>query len=92
MPFTLVDEKLIRKHRALPIHRRGNRLFLAVSDPTNDRALEEIRFNTGMATDAILVEEDKLAGHRSGDRCPGHDHDGPHGHGPGQPRHRQRGR
>jgi type IV pilus assembly protein PilB len=61
MPFTLVDEKLIRKHRVLPIHKRGNRLFLAVSDPTNDRALEEIRFNTGMATDAILVEEAKLA-------------------------------
>jgi type IV pilus assembly protein PilB len=61
LPFSLVDEKLLRKHRALPIHRRGNRLFLAVSDPTNDRALEEIRFNTGMATDAILVEEEKLA-------------------------------
>jgi type IV pilus assembly protein PilB len=61
MPYALVDEKLIRKHRALPIRKRGNRLFLAVSDPTNDRALEEIRFNTGMATDAILVEETKLA-------------------------------
>ncbi|WP_296899120.1 type IV-A pilus assembly ATPase PilB [Thiohalocapsa sp.] len=61
LPFTLVDEKLIRKHRVLPIHKRGNRLFLAVSDPTNDRALEEIRFSTGMATDAILVEEAKLA-------------------------------
>jgi type IV pilus assembly protein PilB len=61
MPFTLVDEKLIRKHRVLPIHRRGNRLFLAVSDPTNDRALEEVRFNTGLAADAILVEEAKLA-------------------------------
>jgi len=61
LPFAIVDEKLIRKHRALPIHKRGNRLFLAVSDPTNDRALEEIRFNTGMATDAILVEESKLS-------------------------------
>lgn len=61
LPFALVDQKLIRKHRVLPIHRRGNRLFLAVSDPTNDRALDEIRFNTGMATDAILVEESKLA-------------------------------
>jgi type IV pilus assembly protein PilB len=61
LPVSTVDEKLIRKHRALPIHRRGNRLFLAVSDPTNDRALEEIRFNTGLATDAILVEETKLA-------------------------------
>jgi len=61
MPLRLVDEKLIRKHRVLPILKRGNRLFLAVSDPTNDRALEEIRFNTGMATDTILVEEAKLA-------------------------------
>jgi type IV pilus assembly protein PilB len=61
LPVSTVDEKLIRKHRALPIHRRGNRLFLAVSDPTNDRALDEIRFNTGLATGAVLVEEIKLA-------------------------------
>jgi type IV pilus assembly protein PilB len=61
LPTNLVDEKLIRKHRALPLYRRGNRLFLALSDPTNDQALEEIRFNTGLATDAVLVEEDKLA-------------------------------
>ena len=61
LPSSLVDEKLIRKHRALPIFRRGNRIFLALSDPTNDQALEEIRFNTGLATDAVLVEEDKLA-------------------------------
>ncbi len=60
LPLNLVDERLIRKHHALPLLRRGNRLFLAVSDPTNDQALEEIRFNTGLATDAILVEEDKL--------------------------------
>jgi len=61
MPLNLVDEKLIRKHRALPLFRRGNRIFLALSDPTNGQALEEIRFNTGLATDAVLVEEDKLA-------------------------------
>jgi type IV pilus assembly protein PilB len=61
LPLNLVDEKLVRKHRALPIYRRGNRLFLAVSDPTNHRALDEIRFNTGLATGAVLVEEEKLA-------------------------------
>jgi len=61
MPLNLVDEKLIRKHRALPLFRRGNRIFLALSDPTNGQALEEIRFNTGLATDAVLVEEDKLS-------------------------------
>src|SRR6056297_754170 len=56
LPLALVDERLIRKHHALPLHRRGNRLFVGISDPTNDRALEEIRFNTGMSTAAILVE------------------------------------
>ncbi|SDX57781.1 type IV pilus assembly protein PilB [Allochromatium warmingii] len=61
LPLTLVDERLINKHRALPLMRRGNRLFLAVSDPTNDQALEEIRFNTGLATDPILVDEQKLS-------------------------------
>lgn len=60
LPLNLIDEKLIRKHRALPLLRRGNRLFIALSDPTNDQALEEIRFNTGLATDAILVEEERL--------------------------------
>jgi type IV pilus assembly protein PilB len=61
LPVNLVDEKLIRRHRALPIYRRGNRLFIAVSDPTNHQALDEIRFNTGLTTDAVLVEENKLA-------------------------------
>ena len=61
LPLNLVDERLIRKHRALPVYRRGNRLFLALSDPTNDQALEEIRFNTGLSSEAVLVEENKLA-------------------------------
>jgi len=61
LPINLVDERLVRKHRALPLYRRGARLFLAVSDPTNDQALDEIRFNTGLTTEAILVEEAKLA-------------------------------
>ncbi len=60
-PSDLVGEKLVRKHRALPLFKRGNRLFLAVSDPTNHQGLDEIRFNTGMAAEAVLVEENKLA-------------------------------
>jgi type IV pilus assembly protein PilB len=60
IPFNIVDEKLIRRHRALPLYRRGSRLFLAISDPTNVLALDEIRFATGLAADAILVEQDKL--------------------------------
>jgi len=60
-PVKLVDEKLVRQHRALPLFKRGNRLFVAVSDPTNLSALDEIKFHTGITTEAILVEEDKLA-------------------------------
>ena len=61
MPNGLVEEKLVRKHHALPLIKRGNRLFLAVSDPTNHQGLDEIKFHTGLTTDAVLVEEDKLA-------------------------------
>lgn len=56
----LVEEKLIRRHHALPLFKRGNRLFIAVSDPTNLQALDEIKFHTGTNTEPILVEEDKL--------------------------------
>ena len=59
-PVSLVDEKLIRQHHTLPLFRRGNRLFVAVSDPTNLQALDEIKFHTGISTETILVEEDKL--------------------------------
>jgi type IV pilus assembly protein PilB len=60
LPTDLVEERLIRAHHVLPLYRRGNRLFLAVSDPTNHQGLEEIKFHTGLATDAVLVSEDKL--------------------------------
>ncbi len=55
-----VESKLVRQHHALPLFKRGNRLFLAVSDPTNLRALDEIKFHVGLGTEPILVEEDKL--------------------------------
>ncbi|HLA75718.1 MAG TPA: type IV-A pilus assembly ATPase PilB, partial [Gammaproteobacteria bacterium] len=55
-----VDSKLVRQHHTLPLFKRGNRLFVAVSDPTNLRALDEIKFHVGLNTEAVLVEEDKL--------------------------------
>ena len=61
IPRDLVKERLIRQHNALPLIKRGPRLFVAVSDPTNLQALDEIKFHTGVNTDAIVVEEDKLA-------------------------------
>ena len=61
VPRDLVKERLIREHNALPLVRRGARLFVAVSDPTNLQALDEIKFQTGVTTEPVLVEEDKLA-------------------------------
>lgn len=60
LPTKLVDEKLIRTHHALPLFKRGKRLFLGVSDPTNLHGLDEIKFHTGLATEAVVVEEKKL--------------------------------
>ncbi len=60
IPGNLVPESLIRQHHALPIQKRGNRLFVAISDPMNLAALDEFKFNTGITTEAILVEEHKL--------------------------------
>ena len=59
-PVKLVDEKIIRRHRVLPLFKRGTRLYVAVSDPTNLQALDEIKFHTGLGTEPILVEETKL--------------------------------
>jgi type IV pilus assembly protein PilB len=55
-----IDRKLIATHRVVPLHKRGNRLAVAIADPTNLRALDEIRFQTGLAVDPVIVEENKL--------------------------------
>ena len=61
IPSELVDAKLIHRHHTLPLFKRGNRLFIGVSDPTNLRAQDEIKFHTGLSTETILVEEGALA-------------------------------
>ncbi|WP_339486613.1 type IV-A pilus assembly ATPase PilB [Pseudomonas sp. EL_65y_Pfl2_R95] len=59
-PRDLVSEKLVRQHRIIPLWKRGNKLFIGVSDPTNHQAVTDIQFSTGLNTEAILVEDDKL--------------------------------
>ena len=59
-PRELVSEKLCRQHRVLPLFRRGNKLFIAISDPTNHQAVTDVQFSTGLSTEALLVEDDKL--------------------------------
>jgi len=57
----LIQEKLIRQHNALPLFKRGKRLYVALSDPTNLQALDEFQFNTALNTYPVLVDEQKLA-------------------------------
>jgi len=59
-PKELVSEKLVRQHNVLPLFKRGSRLYLAISDPTNQQALSDVQFHTGLMTDAVIVEDDKL--------------------------------
>ncbi|HUF74317.1 MAG TPA: type IV-A pilus assembly ATPase PilB [Gammaproteobacteria bacterium] len=56
----LVSEKLLSRHRLLPLLQRGKRLYIAVSDPTNMHALDEIKFQTTLRIEPIVVEQDKL--------------------------------
>jgi type IV pilus assembly protein PilB len=56
----LVDVRIAVSRRVLPLHKRGNRLFVAVSDPANMQALDEVRFKTNLVVDPVVVEDDKL--------------------------------
>ena len=60
MPVKLVDEKIIQQHKTLPLFKRGNRLFVGVADPTNLRALDEIKFVTNLTVESVIVPEDVL--------------------------------
>jgi type IV pilus assembly protein PilB len=59
-PKDLISEKLARQHRIIPLWRRNNKLFIGCSDPTNHQAVTDVQFSTGLNTEMILVEDDKL--------------------------------
>jgi type IV pilus assembly protein PilB len=60
IPKGVVDEKIVRKFNALPIYRRGQRLFVAMSDPSRMDAIDAISFNARLSVETVVVEEDKL--------------------------------
>ena len=57
----MVDEKLLRQHHALPLYKRGRRLFVGVSDPTNQRVLEDIKFQTRLDIEPVIISEAQWA-------------------------------
>lgn len=60
LPQDVVDSKLVKKHNALPLSKRGNKLFIALSDPTDHQAITDIRFQTGLSIEPVLAEPKKL--------------------------------
>jgi len=61
LPKAVLDSKLSQKRRMVALFQRGNKLFVGTSDPTNLQALDEVKFQTGLAIEPVVVEDDKLA-------------------------------
>ncbi|TWI54349.1 type IV pilus assembly protein PilB [Pseudomonas duriflava] len=60
LPKEVVSEKLMQQHHFLPLAKRGNKLYIGLSDPTNQQAINDVQFSTGLTAEPILVEDDKL--------------------------------
>ena len=61
VPRNIIDNKLAAQYQVLPLSKRGNRLFVAGADPTDQEAIERIKFATQLAPEWVLVEHDKLS-------------------------------
>ncbi|MCX7513746.1 type IV-A pilus assembly ATPase PilB [Frateuria sp. STR12] len=61
MPVNLISEALMTKHQALPLFKRGKRLFVGISDPMQSHALDEIKFHSNCMVEPILVERGQLS-------------------------------
>ncbi|HUP97131.1 MAG TPA: type IV-A pilus assembly ATPase PilB [Usitatibacter sp.] len=60
LPVNLIDSKLVTNHRVVALGKRGNRVFVAMSDPSNEQVLQEVKFATGLNMEPVVVEDDKL--------------------------------
>ena len=61
LPLNLIDTKIVSNHRVIALGKRGNRLFVALSDPSNEQVMQEVKFATGMTMEPVVVEDDKLS-------------------------------
>src|ERR1051325_5028156 len=61
LPANLIDQKIVANHRVVALGKRGNRVFVGMSDPSNEQVLQEVKFATGMTMEPIVVEDDKLS-------------------------------
>jgi type IV pilus assembly protein PilB len=61
LPLNLIDSKIVMNHRVVALGKRGNRVFVAMSDPSNEQVLQEVKFATGLSMEPVVVEDDKLS-------------------------------
>ncbi|MFT4728807.1 MAG: type IV pilus assembly protein PilB [Granulosicoccus sp.] len=61
IPKEYLNKELLKTQNAVPIAKRGSKLFIAISDPTNSEPLDKYKFSSGLSVEAIIVEDDKLA-------------------------------
>jgi len=61
LPLNLIDTKIVLNHRVVALGKRGNRVFVAMSDPSNEQVLQEVKFATGLSMEPVVVEDDKLS-------------------------------
>ncbi len=61
LPLNLIDAKIVSNHRVIALGKRGNRIFVGMSDPTNEQVMQEVKFATGMTMEPVVVEDDKLS-------------------------------
>src|SRR3954469_1294530 len=60
LPLNLIDSKIVANHRVVALGKRGNKVFVAMSDPSNEQVLQEVKFATGLNMEPVVVEDDKL--------------------------------
>ncbi|WP_374012262.1 type IV-A pilus assembly ATPase PilB [Pseudoxanthomonas koreensis] len=56
----LVSDELVQKHHVLPLFKRGGKLFVGTSNPTQTAALAELQFHTNLVVEPILVDDDQI--------------------------------
>ena len=60
LPINVIDNKIASNHRVVALGKRANRVFVAMSDPSNEQVLQEVKFATGLSIEPVVVEDDKL--------------------------------
>jgi type IV pilus assembly protein PilB len=61
LPRNIIDGKLAMQYQVVVLGKRGNRLFVGGADPTDQEAIERIKFATQLTPEWVIVEHDKLA-------------------------------